>query len=215
MNLAFHIYNFLREENARVGISGFGVFLLEKKHATLDVNTSKILPPREVITFEKEVGENDGALAEYIAKKTGVSVADAQQQINKEVEQWNQELFLNKKLDLDKLGTIELLGQLDMVFTQKEMDASMDYFGLEEIDLKGIQESPEKDYQLQKSILWGFLVGVPLLVLLFLGIQHRELIFGKSSFENTKRIKENPKPMVEPKKDSLIIPKDTLIQNPK
>jgi len=59
MDLTFYIYSFLREQNTLVNIPNFGVFYLEKKHAIVDESTFQILPPSEMVSFEKkEVLEN-------------------------------------------------------------------------------------------------------------------------------------------------------------
>lgn len=204
MNLAFYIYKFLREREMRVSVPQFGVFSLEKKHAIVDEQSSRILPPSERVSFEK-IEEESNVLAEYISVQTEEEFSAVQKQIRLEVEKWNQELFFNKKLVVDGLGVIDVSGDVSWKFTSKELVSSMDYFGLEAINLQEIKE--EGDYLFKRTILWGFMVVAPLVALVFLGIRHQDLIFGKASFENTHRIKEQPKPVV--KVDSLV--QDSLV----
>lgn len=201
MNLAFYIYKFLQERVVPVSIPHFGVFSLERKHAVVDEPTQRILPPSEIVSFEKRNEENN-ILAEYISNKTGKDIFVVQEEIKNEVERWNQELRLNKKLVLDELGRIEVSEDMLWNFTSKEILASMDYFGLEAINLQEIKKERVKDYAFKKSILWGFLLIAPLVALVFLAIRHQDLIFGKASFENTHRIKEQPKPIVQ---DSTVV----------
>ena len=78
---------------------------------------------------------------------------------------------------------------------------------MEAIKLNEI-EGDKKYYPLQRSILWIFLVVVPLVVLVYLGVAYQDLILGKSSFENTHRIKKKDKATISNKdtlqKDSVV-----------
>ena len=108
MDLTFYIYSFLREQNTLVNIPNFGVFYLEKKHAIVDESIFQILPPSEMVSFEKkEVLENID-LIDFISQRVGESFEYVQNEVTKEVEKWNRELALNKKLILPKLGEMVL-----------------------------------------------------------------------------------------------------------
>jgi hypothetical protein len=79
-----------------------------------------------------------------------------------------------------------------------------DFYGLEEIRFSDISDgerlmetsSKEKDYKFSKSILWIFLVAVPVAGIVYLAITQQELLFGKKSFDSlsvqtkTKRIEK-------------------------
>ena len=197
MDLTFYIYSFLREQNTLVNIPNFGVFYLEKKHAIVDESTFQILPPSEMVSFEKkEVLENID-LIDFISQRVGESFEYVQNEVTKEVEKWNRELALNKKLILPKLGEMVLSENGEWFFIPEKNESSQDYFGLEAIKLGNCF--------LQKSILWIFLVVVPLVVLVYLGVAYQDLILGESSFENTHRIEKKDK--------STILNKDTLQQD--
>ena len=83
-------------------------------------------------------------------------------------------------------GEIQLLSKND--FTQ-----SPSYFGLEKIDLKEIEkpkstehsyekEDSDNQYVFSKSILWTFLLIIPVGAILYLSINYKDKIFGKKSF---------------------------------
>ena len=76
---------------------------------------------------------------------------------------------------------------------------------MEAIKLDKIKIGEVGNCFLQKSILWIFLVVVPLVVLVYLGVAYQDLILGESSFENTHRIEKKDK--------STILNKDTLQQD--
>lgn len=202
MDLTFYIYSFLREQNTLVNIPKFGVFYLEKKHAIVDESTFQILPPSEMVSFEKkEVLENID-LIDFISQRVGESFEYVQNEVTKEVEKWNRELALNKKLILPKLGEMVLSENGEWFFVPEKNESSQDYFGLEAIKLDKIKRGEIENCFLQKSILWIFLVVVPLVVLVYLSVVYQDLILGESSFENTYRIEKKDK--------STILNKDTL-----
>ena len=202
MDLTFYIYSFLREQNTLVNIPKFGVFYLEKKHAIVDESTFQILPPSEMVSFEKkEVLENID-LIDFISQRVGESFEYVQNEVTKEVEKWNRELALNKKLILPKLGEMVLSENGEWFFIPEKNESSQDYFGLEAIKLDKIKRGEIENCFLQKSILWIFLVVVPLVVLVYLSVVYQDLILGESSFENTYRIEKKDK--------STILNKDTL-----
>ena len=207
MDLTFYIYSFLRERETSVNVLNFGVFYLEKKHAIVDESTFQILPPTKMVSFEKkEVSENID-LINFISQRAGESFENVQNEVAKEVEKWNRELVLNKKLFLPKLGELMISENGEWFFVPEKNESSQDYFGLEGIKLNEI-EGDKKYYPLQRSILWIFLVVVPLVVLVYLGVAYQDLILGKSSFENTHRIKKKDKATISNKdtlqKDSVV-----------
>lgn len=199
MDLALYIYNFLQEKGTKLIVPHFGVFSVEKTHAVINKETNQILPPREIIKFERNESANSDQLAHFIISKIGGNLASVQEQINGVVKEWNQQLLTHRELGLEHLGEISVSKEIEYSFTPSQ---NFD-FGLEPIAL---QNNTQKDNTLKKSILWGFLVIFPALALIYLGIQNQDLILGKKSFENTKRIKETPK------KDSIIID-STMIKN--
>lgn len=213
MNLAFYIYKFLQKTANQVEIPDFGVFFIEKTHAQVDEKASKILPPREIISFEKREVKENHRLVDFIASELGISREYVDNQLKKEVELWNENLSTNKELNLDYLGSIEIRN-IEIVFTQQNLSNSMEYFGLEEVLLEEVGKYPQ-DYIFQKSILWIFLVVAPILVLVFLAVNNKDLLFGKTSFENTHRIENKVKPVVEDtiikKIDSVMIDKENVL----
>ena len=207
MDLTFYIYSFLRERKTSVNVLNFGAFYLEKKHAIVDESTFQILPPTEMVSFEKkEVSENID-LINFISQRVGESFENVQNEVAKEVEKWNRELVLNKKLFLPKLGELMISENGECFFIPEKNESSQDYFGLEAIKLDEIK-GDKKYYPLQRSILWIFLVVVPLVVLVYLGVAYQDLILGKSSFENTHRIEKKDKATISNKdtlqKDSVV-----------
>ncbi len=184
MNLGLHIFNFLQEKG-RVELPSFGIFILEKKSAQFDEATSTLLPPTQEIIFQKNNLVFGADLSRYIAEKTGGNLFEVQTQIKEEVLLWNQQLEENITLHVDELGDFaEKDGAI--VLSSKNPN----YFGLEEISLKEIEnsnlsiakEDTENQYVFSQSVLWSFLFIIPLGGVLFLALNYQEQIFGKKSF---------------------------------
>lgn len=201
MDLALYIYNFLQEKGTKIIVPNFGIFSVEKIHAVIDKNTQQILPPKEIIHFERNESITDNVLANFIVSKTGENIIAIEKKINDRVNEWNQQLLSHRELFLEHLGSISISKEIEYSFTPLQ-DSYTD-FGLEPITL---QENSAKDKTLKQTILWGFLALAPVMTLLYLGYQNQDLILGKKSFENTKRIQETPK------KDSIVID-STMIKN--
>ena len=215
MDLAFYISEYLHEKG-RVELPGFGIFSLENKHAVLDKETSRIIPPSEIIHFEYKKSVFDSALSKFIAQKTGENLFLVQTHLKEEVKKWHDELFLNKKIAFSSLGEFVSFGDQVLFQGSHQAHTTPNYFGLEEINLQEMvqeqKESTEKhlakeQYQFNHAILWAFLVIVPIVGLIYLGVEHQDLVFGKSSIEDisvktsTHRINDVP---------TKAIPKDSV-----
>lgn len=211
MNLALYIYSFLKERESSVIVPDFGVFSIEKKPAVLDGKTSKMYPPSENISFERMESISDDKLKSFIVERSGLSTEKVLVEIKNAVENWKSKLRENKKLDLESLGEIQLTTEEAWSFVSKNQNSSIHYFGLEEISLQEIEGNRE-NATFNKAILWSFLIILPIVAFVYLGIVNKDYLLGKSSFENTHRIKE--KPIIKPipadtlKKDSLRV--DTI-----
>jgi nucleoid DNA-binding protein len=139
MNLGLHIFNLLQEKG-KVELPGMGVFTLHKKSAQLDQATATLLPPAQEIYFQKNNLVFNSDLSKYIAGKTGENLFEVQTQLKEEVLAWQEELGQNKHLHIDELGDFsENQGEIAF-FSGSEFAQNPNYFGLEEISLKEIQE---------------------------------------------------------------------------
>ena len=151
MDLAFYIYSYLQEQKPRVEVPDFGIFRLEKEHAVVDAESSKILPPSEHIYFEDNTTVFDSSLAHYIAEKTGENLFIIQSEIRDTVREWIKLLMLQKKLNLKYLGELSLK-EIDIIREETKIPQSMEFFGLEEVNLSEISPaSAVKEEPTQKQ----------------------------------------------------------------
>lgn len=90
-------------------VPDFGGFVTRKNSSKLDDSTHTFYPPTKQLTFNSQLKNNDGLLANYIASATQVSYNEAVNLIEKEVATW-QKTLPTQEIELKKIGS----------FTQKE-----------------------------------------------------------------------------------------------
>ena len=63
-------------------LPGFGAFLTQKISAEIDSATNLFLPPRKVISFNEQLKQNDGLLANHIVAVEKLSYENAVEKIS-------------------------------------------------------------------------------------------------------------------------------------
>lgn len=94
-----------------VTVPGFGAFVAETVPAQVNGSAATFLPPRKIITFNSNIKNNDGLLANHIAANENVSFEKATEMIAQKVVSWNFELDQRNALVFDKIGTINVNGE--------------------------------------------------------------------------------------------------------
>lgn len=103
-----------------VTVPGFGAFLAEVQSAQLHENTNSFYPPKKVISFNAQLKNNDGLLANHIAQSEKISYESAVAAIESEVVIWNSILEVNQKFSLKNIGELLLNTEKNIVFTPSE-----------------------------------------------------------------------------------------------
>ena len=201
MNFSFFLLEFLKKQGS-ISIPGFGTFYLHTINAVLDKEAKNILPPGAEVAFKTEVSGNGNEFAQYLSKQKNIPLIDAEIEIKKQINYWNATLHKDKKVAVENMGTF-FLEDSKMVFSgNRAENLSADFYGLEEINISEIKNSPRKSgqsYQLSKSFFWITPILIGILGITYLGITQPEMIFGKKSFKD-----ETPKKEVPPlKKDTI------------
>ena len=75
-----------------VTVPGFGAFLTQSNRASVDYELGNFEPPKKIIAFNILLKNNDGILANHLAKKEQISYEKALKKIEKEVIVWKQRL---------------------------------------------------------------------------------------------------------------------------
>lgn len=119
MNLEHYIGQLLYRHQC-VTVPGFGAFLTETNTAFLNESTNSFYPPRKVVSFNSNLKNNDGLLANHIALSEKISYDNAVSYIATEVSRWNSSLYSNEKITLKNIGAISLNTEKKTVFVPFE-----------------------------------------------------------------------------------------------
>ncbi|TYP76302.1 HU domain-containing protein [Aquimarina intermedia] len=85
-------------------IPGFGAFLTRRESARILSASNTFLPPKKTISFNSQLQNNDGLLANYIASAENISYIDAVAAIQRFVASLNLELNQGKRVTLNAIG---------------------------------------------------------------------------------------------------------------
>ncbi len=131
LNLSNFIYSLLLE-NETVIIPGFGAFVSTYKPAVILEN--EIKPPSKEISFTQQIKNNDGMLAEIIARRAKISQSYAMKRIEKARENMLYELDKGDTVIIENIGTLVYNENNEIQFTPfQEDNLLLDSFGLETI----------------------------------------------------------------------------------
>jgi len=113
MTLSEYICELLYRYNCVI-IPEFGAFLTERIPATISQEANLFYPPQKRISFNNQIVNNDGLLANYIAKKETISYENANSKIQQFIQEINQELNSKGKISFSEIGffTIDSAGNL-------------------------------------------------------------------------------------------------------
>jgi len=100
-----------------VTVPGFGAFLTDIRSAHLDAGTHTFYPPKKLVSFNANVKNNDGLLANHIAVQEKISYTDAVAHINTAVNNWLSKLNNLDVIALKNLGEFRLNTEGSLVFT--------------------------------------------------------------------------------------------------
>ena len=133
-------------------IPNFGGFVTNTKSARISTSSTIFYPPNKLLTFNSHLKNNDGLLANYIAKVDRMPYKYALNFIQFEVEKWKQELQ-DTDLVLDKIGKLSLKNEHLIFEPQNEINYLTDSYGLNtfaspeikrEVYIKQVEKSEKK-----------------------------------------------------------------------
>lgn len=103
-----------------VTIPGFGAFLTEIQSAQWIESANSFYPPKKLISFNTNIKNNDGLLANHIARTEKTSYEYAISAIQYEVLNWKKELEQNRTLTVKNVGSFVLNASDNLIFTPSE-----------------------------------------------------------------------------------------------
>ncbi len=139
-----------------VTVPGFGAFLTEIQSAQLIENTNSFYPPKKLIKFNGLIKNNDGLLANHIAKSEKSSYESALNYILFEVEGWNAKLQEFGQFSIKNVGDFYLNTENKVVFEPiHQINYLTESFGLSTFKSPKVARSEEK---LEEKIIEKFVV---------------------------------------------------------
>jgi hypothetical protein len=99
-----------------VTLPGFGAFITEIQSSTISNGSNSFNPPKKIITFNANVKNNDGLLANHIALEENISFEKASENIALEVYKWLLSLEQKNRLILNNIGEITMNADNSLVF---------------------------------------------------------------------------------------------------
>jgi len=130
MNIEKHIGDLLFYHECVI-VPGFAAFITHQKSASINPVHHQFFPPSKDIAFNKNITNNDGVLANYIAKKETISFVDALVLIKNFVDESNSTLQLRRRLELPSLGVLFLDFESKLNFEPyKNINYNIEAFGL-------------------------------------------------------------------------------------
>ena len=106
MTLATYISDLLYRYECVI-VPNFGGFVTNEISAKVNHFTHTFYAPSKQLTFNANLQNNDGLLANYIASSENISYSKALDNIYKEVESWEQ-LLKNEVLSIENIGTFSI-----------------------------------------------------------------------------------------------------------
>jgi nucleoid DNA-binding protein len=115
MNIESYISQLLYRYQC-VTIPGFGAFLTEIKSAQWIESANSFFPPKKQISFNSHLKNNDGLLANHIARNEKTSYEYAVSAIQYKVVKWKKSLEENGVVSLKNIGELSLNSESYIVF---------------------------------------------------------------------------------------------------
>ena len=115
MNFENHISELLYRHQCVV-VPGFGAFLTEETSAKIDQNNNVFYAPKKLISFNANLRNNDGLLANRIVTAEKISYENAVSFINIEVKKWFETLESENIIPLKNIGNLGYNSDKNLVF---------------------------------------------------------------------------------------------------
>lgn len=130
MQIEKHISDLLYRYQC-VTVPGFGAFLTETVSAHVTGSASSFFPPKKVVSFNANVKNNDGLLANHVALQEKMSYELAVIKIGDVVNEWTYLLQNRNRVVLKNIGEISVNNEMNWVFEPANtVNYLTDAFGL-------------------------------------------------------------------------------------
>ena len=127
-------------------VPGFGAFLTQTTSALINENTNSFYPPKKVLSFNEQLKQNDGLLANYIADIEKIPYEDAVKKISKKTRSLKSYLLQGETLSFNNIGDVSLNKEGNLTFEPSyHLNYLTDAFGLTQFVSPNITREVYKD----------------------------------------------------------------------
>ncbi|MCT4630158.1 SPOR domain-containing protein [Winogradskyella sp.] len=129
-----------------VTVPEFGAFLSNRVSAKMHESTSTFYPPKKVLSFNEQLQNNDGLLANYIAEVEKIPYASANDKISKQVKTIKSHLIEGETIPFENIGELVLNTEGKIVFNpSNHINYLTDAFGLSHFTSSDIKREVYKE----------------------------------------------------------------------
>jgi nucleoid DNA-binding protein len=122
-----------------VTVPEFGAFLTRRVSAKIHDTTHTFYPPKKVLSFNEQLQNNDGLLANYIAEVEKIPYSVATDKISKQVKSIKSFLVEGETIQFKNIGELVLNADGNMVFSpSSHINYLTDAFGLSHFSSKDV-----------------------------------------------------------------------------
>jgi nucleoid DNA-binding protein len=141
MNLANKI-SFLLYKHSCVILPGFGAFLVNEKDAECNEIAKYATPRQKVVSFNRQIVNNDGLLANHISIQYGCSYDLGVTHINDYIQSLWDVLNVKRNVEIPEIGTFYFTAEKKLVFVPYlSVNFDTASFGLPKLRLKTIEHT--------------------------------------------------------------------------
>ena len=125
-------------------LPGFGAFLTKRQPAMIQPSTHAFFPPQKLISFNSQLQNNDGLLANYMATAEDISYTDALAKIQRYVLFVQTKLSQGEKIKFEGIGSFFTSVENTLQFeAEQEVNYLTEAFGLHSFISPSIKRIPE------------------------------------------------------------------------
>ncbi|WP_109301963.1 SPOR domain-containing protein [Aquimarina sp. AU474] len=133
-------------------LPGFGAFLTRRQPATIQESTNSFFPPKKLISFNRQLQNNDGLLANYVATAENISYTDAVAKIQRYVLSLNDKMAHGKRLELEGIGSFFTSLENTLQFEpSQEVNYLIEAFGLNSFASPAIHREVQTQREIYKE----------------------------------------------------------------
>ncbi|MTG97895.1 MULTISPECIES: SPOR domain-containing protein [Myroides] len=142
MNIQAYISTLLYRYQCVI-VPGFGAFLSEMQSSYFDEKTNSFFPPTKKLSFNANITNNDGLLANHIARVENIAFEQATKAVKEVVSQWENTLLKEDSLTIEGIGSFHTNQENKLVFEPIENDILLKTsFGLSAVNVTPIVRTP-------------------------------------------------------------------------